>query len=97
VNKGICDIYIRRRHLEALLVGFFDLLHVPYAQRCTAKLGPNINPSIIFWTLAIRLALYAFYKWAAEVDLPGMRDSELNNGAYFRMKRRDRSRISAGC
>lgn len=70
-----------------MLIRFFYLTHIPYAEGCPAELCPDFDPAVIVeWSLTIWLPLKALYKRAGKVHLAGMGKGQLDDGANFRVK-----------
>lgn len=71
-------VNVRWRNLFAMLIGLLDLFHVPYTQRCSSELRPDIRPSLVLrGSMPVGLSLDPSYQRPREIDFVSMGDREL--------------------
>ena len=86
-TNSVCHVDVRRGDLLALLAGLCDLLHVPDAEGGSTQLAPDVDPALVLrGPLSVWLALDPADERAREVDLVGMSQVEMDDGADFGME-----------
>lgn len=88
LTHGFCYVYVRRRHLLALLVSNFYFPHIPDTESCAIELCPDITPAIVLvGFLSIRVPVEFMKEGTREIYLLSVCHSKRDDGANFGVKR----------